>query len=180
MISSVLDRPLVRPFLPQRHYSRADQRETLAELVERHGPLPAEVARECMLKIVEALRADVEAGLPHGRLTLADVIIDDHGGVEVQRRNNGGNDPAALLADLAGIWHYLATGQTNDRLTGIRRPRFLAARLGWGRAPASLRTIQPETPEELDAIYRRLLSNQPAERFPNLDSLAAALGAYAS
>ncbi len=179
MFSSVLDRPAVRPSIPVRPLPPVDGRESLEALIEQHGALPGEVALECMLKIVEAMRAEPTNGLAYRRLAPSQVMIDDQGNVALDRAGGLGertDDPTAILADLAGILYSLVTGQSQESHASPRRNGFLTTRLGWGRQPAaSLLAIRPDVSADLDSIYRRMLSKRPGERFPNLTCLFTAL-----
>jgi serine/threonine protein kinase len=150
--------------------------ETLEEVLHREGCLPAERASAILAQVLEALAEAHAAGVLHLGLTAEDIVFDDAGEVRVRNagiaeaaelaneRRTDGSAPQVGAADVrADVW--AAGALLFELVTG--RP-FVAA------------TDDPEhvhAPRVVRAILARALASDPAERFPDARSMAAALRA---
>jgi serine/threonine protein kinase len=171
-----------RLFLATRLVEGAD----LASLLTRSGPLDPARAVDLVGQVARALDAAHAAGLVHGALSTADVLL--------VRRGDGGDpagaaagedvvqltglgvappvgpgeasapDPRADVQALAGVLFELLTG----------RPPLPAAE---PPAPSSLR---PGVPPDLDGVVLRGLAADPGQRWTSAGGMAAAARAVLS
>ncbi|MGZ4129771.1 MAG: protein kinase domain-containing protein [Actinomycetota bacterium] len=148
--------------------------ETLEDVLHREGRLPADRANTVVAEVLEALAGAHAVGVLHLDLTAADVVFDDAG--EVRVRNAG----------IAAASHPAPERRTNgsapnvgdpDPRTDVWAAGALLFELLTGR-PFVAATDDPErmdAPRAVRAIVTRALASDPAERFPDARSMAAAL-----
>jgi serine/threonine-protein kinase len=85
-------------------------------------------------------------------------------------------DGRADIYGIGGLAYFLLTGR--PPFAGSSAMKVLAAHLYEPPAPPSRR--RPDVPADLDAVVLRCLAKAPADRFPDVASLEAALGACES
>jgi serine/threonine-protein kinase len=88
----------------------------------------------------------------------------------------GGQDELDARSDiysLGAVAYFLLTGQ--PPFAGRSAVKILAAHLY--ESPASLMTQRPDVPPALEAVIARCLGKKPADRFPDVRTLEAALAA---
>jgi serine/threonine-protein kinase len=182
---------------------------SLAELVERHGPLPPARAVYLLRQVCGALREAHAAGLIHRDIKPSNIFSARRGGVE---------DVAKLLdfglvrpAETARAAHLSAEGQvlgtplfmSPEQAAGGReldersdiyslgavayhvltgQPPFdgdsgIAVMIAHARDPVVPPSrVRRGIPEDLERVVLRCLAKDPAERFPDAESLEQALG----
>jgi eukaryotic-like serine/threonine-protein kinase len=150
--------------------------ETLEEVVQREGRLPTDRAVAIVVDVLEALAEAHAVGVLHLGLTAADVVFDDRGQVRV--RNAGIAEAAAAIGERppAGPTPVQTSA---DARTDVRAAGALLFELLTG-APFAPGTDDPEdlhAPRAVRAIAARALADDPADRFPDARSMAAALRA---
>jgi serine/threonine-protein kinase len=157
--------------------------EDLGSLLQRAGPLDAARAVDVAGQVARALDAAHAAGLVHGHLTPAGVLLvppadggDPPHGDQVDVRVTGlgiappvdpqGSEPdrPADVAALAALLYELLTGQPPSPAPGPP-------------APSSLR---PGIPRDLDGVVLRGLAADPAQRWSSAGGMAAAARAVLS
>jgi serine/threonine-protein kinase len=182
---------------------------TLEQLVERHGPCPANRAIYFLCQVCGALREAHGIGLIHRDIKPSNVMICERGGRHDTAKlldfglvvpiggSSGGEKltqegaitgtPAYMSPEQAGgqeeidaggdiysvgaLAYFLLTGQ--PPFAGRSSVKMLAAHLY--EPPTPLTTDHPEVPAELEAVVLKCLAKNPADRYPNVQSLDAAL-----
>jgi serine/threonine-protein kinase len=165
--------------------TRLVEGEDLASLLARSGPLDPARAVDLVGQVARALDAAHAAGLVHGALSTADVLLarrgdgDDVAGCArqdvVQLTGLGvappvdpvdgqAPDPRTDVAALAGMLFELLTGRPPLPATGPP-------------APSSLR---PGLPPDLDGVVLRGLATDPGRRWTSAGGMAAAARAVLS
>jgi serine/threonine-protein kinase len=185
---------------------------SLAELVERHGPLPPGRVVYLLRQVCGALREAHAAGLIHRDIKPSNIIAATRGGVEdVAKLLDFGlvrSAAPARLAPLSGEGQILGTPlfMSPEQATGGReldersdiyalgavayylltgRPPFegeegIAVLIAHARDPVVPPSrVRPSIPEDLERVVLRCLAKDPAERFPDAESLERALGVCA-
>lgn len=162
---------------------------SLATLLAEQGPLDWRSAAGFALEVAGAVAAMHAAGVVHGNVEAASVVLAPEGGGDEARLVGFGfavRDPAACEAwswtdaeasddvrRLGAMLYELVTGTRPPRdlgaAHGARRLRDLLAERGGGALTASMR--------ELCAIVERATSDAPARRFGSARELAEALRA---
>ncbi|SIO31288.1 serine/threonine protein kinase [Singulisphaera sp. GP187] len=183
----------------------------LAELVERHGPLPPERAVYLLRQVCLALREAHGVGLIHRDVKPSNIIAARRGGMDdVAKLLDFGLVRPAVAAtprssQLSREGQILGTplfmspeqargGQELDERTDIYSLGAVAYFLLTGRPPfdepdeigviiahARDPVIPPAQvcagiPEDVDRVVLRCLAKDPADRFPDAESLERALG----
>jgi len=91
-----------------------------------------------------------------------------------QASGSAGVGPAADVYALGGILHFLATGK--PPFDGARAEARLR---GGGRVePPAAREVAAGVPPALEAIVRRAMAFDPADRYPSVEALAAEIGRF--
>jgi serine/threonine-protein kinase len=183
---------------------------SLADLVERHGPLPPERAVFLLRQVCGALREAHATGLIHRDIKPSNIFAAWRGGMEdvaklldfglvrptstarsahlsgegqvlgtplfmSPEQATGGweLDERSDIYSLGAVAYYLLTGQ----------PPFeggdgIAVLIAHARDPVVPPSeVRPGIPKDLERVVLRCLAKDPAERFPNAESLERALGA---
>lgn len=172
---------------------------TLADRIEREGPLPpAEVARIGAI-LAGTLLAVSSAGVVHGDVKPANIVLEADGRVlladfglgrrhtwteDEARRGSGtpvfmapellAGGPSTQASDLYALGvtlRWALTGKPPFRAAGIEQLRAEALT---GPVP-SLRSECPGAPAALVAAIERAMAPRPGDRFPHAGALAAAL-----
>ncbi|HEX9044884.1 MAG TPA: protein kinase, partial [Candidatus Limnocylindrales bacterium] len=176
--------------------------EDLASLLRRNGPLGARQAARIAAEVAHALDAAHAQGIVHRDVKPGNVLIATDGRVKV---TDFGIARAATDAQLTlpgttmGSVHYLAPEQVRglgatqasdvyalgivlyEMLVGHRPwEADTAAAVAMGRlgGPVPGPSDQVAVAPDLDAIVRRALAKDPADRFPSAGAMAAALEAF--
>ena len=172
--------------------------QSLAEQMEKHGPLAARRAAALLRTVAEAVDYAHRLGVLHLDLKPGNVLIDEHGEPMVAdfglaRRLEG--TLAGVVEEVSGTPSYMAPEQATaggrigigtdvyalgatlyESLTG--RPPFRGAtaretleQVVCAMAP-SPRSFERSIPLDLQAICMRCLRKDPAERYPSARALA--------
>ena len=182
---------------------------SLAELVERHGPLPPARAVYLLRQVCGALREAHAAGLIHRDIKPSNIFAARRGGMDdvAKLLDFGLVRPAATAraAHLSGEGQILGTplfmspeqargGRELDERSDIYslgavayylltgRPPFdgeggIAVMIAHARDPVVPPSrVRAGIPEDLERVVLRCLAKDPAERFPDAESLERALG----
>ena len=185
---------------------------SLADLVERHGPLPPGRVVYLLRQVCQALREAHAAGLIHRDIKPSNIFAAHRGGMDdvAKLLDFGLVRPAAgsRAAHLTGEGQVLGTplfmspeqatgGRELDERSDIYSLGAVAYYLLTGRPPfdggdgigvmiAHARDpvvppsrVRADVPEDLERVVLRCLAKDPAERFPDAESLERALGACA-
>jgi eukaryotic-like serine/threonine-protein kinase len=183
---------------------------SLAELVERHGPLPPARAVYLLRQVCEALHEAHSAGLIHRDIKPSNIFAARRGGRDdvaklldfglvrpaptpvaahlseegqilgtpmfmSPEQATGGRqlDQRSDIYSLGAVAYYLLTGRPPfDAASGIG---VLIAHARDPAVPPS--QVRAGIPLDLDQVVLRCLAKNPADRFPDAESLERALGA---
>jgi serine/threonine-protein kinase len=125
-----------------------------------------------ILKVVDFGISNPEARRAPGR---GDGVIGTPAYMSPEQLTGGSVDARADIWSLGVVLYELLTGalpfagETRDVVEGVVR-----------RVPAPVRATRPDVPEALSALLARCLAKDPAHRFPDVTTLAAALAAFAT
>lgn len=179
--------------------------ESLAQRLDREGPLPPTEAARLVQRVAEALDYAHRLGILHLDLKPANVLVDEHGEPQVadfglSRRLGESLD--AEEGDVSGTPSYMAPEQAMGRnqLIGVAtdlyglgailyelltgRPPFLGATprqtleqlvVGTFSTP---RALDPRLPADLDAICTTCLARETSQRYPSARQLVEDLGRF--
>jgi serine/threonine-protein kinase len=151
--------------------------EHLSSVLARTGPLDPARAVDLVGQVARALDAAHAAGLVHGALSTADVLLAGHGDGDPAGAAAGGD--VVLLTGL-GVPPALGPGQEPDPRADVQALAGLLFELLTGRpprpapeppAPSSLR---PDLPPDLDGVVLRGLAADPGQRWTSAGGMAAA------
>ncbi|MGB1927152.1 MAG: serine/threonine-protein kinase, partial [Rubripirellula sp.] len=171
--------------------------EDLSSLLRRIGRLPSDKGIEIARQICGGLYAAHERGVIHLDLKPANIMLDGRGKVRItdfglarlmtsDHREGIVGTPAYMAPEqLAGgavgehsdvyalglIFHEIFTGKPVFRASSIAE----MIRLRDQSAPSRISSIGKDIDPVVDKIIQRCLSNDPAERPPNVVQIAAAL-----
>ncbi len=174
----------------------------LAEVIEKDRPSPAEAAR-IVADIAEALHFAHLQGFVHRDIKPENVLLDagrrplltDFGLAtsfeEVVRRKGLRSGTLAYMSPEQVAGETQLIGPRSDIYSlGVVLYELLTGRLPYqARTPGALReqilfkpptpprALNPQVPEELEAVCLRCLSKLPSDRFPSASELASALRA---
>jgi serine/threonine protein kinase len=160
--------------------------KTLRDVVGERGPLPAHEAARIVVQVAAALDAAHEAGVIHCDVKPANVIVDEHGRAKLTdfgvARAARGTREHQLIGTARYIAPELVAGEPATERSDVfslglvayeliaGRPAFaemdtedlLRERLD-GPAP-SLRGARVGVSDDVDAVVRRALAREPAQR----------------
>jgi hypothetical protein len=155
------------------------QGRSLARLLADEGPLPAERSITIGAQILDGLRAAHEAQVIHGNLKPENVFLT----------SRAGSDDYVRLVDFGAV-DARASGPPADIWTDLSAFGAIVYRMLYGRSPSpedagddgaveQRREPPPTAPtllahpmsRRLDAIARRCLRNDPADRWPSTAKL---------
>ncbi len=173
---------------------------TLAEVLIREGPMDALRASTLVRQVVDALAAAHRAGLIHGDVKPANVLLAADGRAKladfglvrdaVESLPDGpiAGTPAFMAPELFEGAH--ASPRSDFYAVGVMLFYLLTARLPFAgdrirtlirshrdRAAPDIRQLAPETPAAVATILERCLAKAPGSRFESADELAQALQA---
>jgi eukaryotic-like serine/threonine-protein kinase len=183
--------------------------QSLAELVERHGPQPPGRVVYLLRQICQALREAHAAGLIHRDIKPSNIFVSQRGGMDdvaklldfglvlpiaktgapqlsredqilgtplfmspEQATGGGELDGRSDIYSLGAVAYFLLTGRPPfEDEDGIR---LMIAHARDPVVPPSL--LKVNVPRDLERVVLRCLSKEPADRFPDSESLEKAMG----
>jgi eukaryotic-like serine/threonine-protein kinase len=177
--------------------------ESLKQLVDRTGPLPARRAVELGLQVAEALAFAHNAGLVHRDVKPQNVLVTEDGEAKVTdfgiARSLDVEHGVTQTGTVLGTSNYLspeqARGQTVTPATDVYSLGVVLYELLTGEVPfpgenfvavamkhineepPSLLERRPDVPMRLVAAIDRALAKDPAQRFPSMSAFCAELRA---
>ena len=143
--------------------------ETLQRVIAGRG-LNARRAMDYAIQMADALAEAHAAGIVHGHLTTANVIVTPKGTVKILE---------------FGLGPWTRSGRSNEKRDDIFALGTVLFEIIAGRpfgeefTPAEQRAISKEVPPELDDIIGRLLNNDPDRAYSSPATAAAGLRAAA-
>ena len=177
--------------------------ESLKQLVDRTGPLPARRAVELGLQVAEALAFAHNAGLVHRDVKPQNVLVTEDGEAKVTdfgiARSLDVEHGVTQTGTVLGTSNYLspeqARGQTVTPATDVYSLGVVLYELLTGEVPfpgenfvavamkhineepPSLLERRPDVPMRLVAAIDRALAKDPAQRFPSMGAFCTELRA---
>src|SRR3954454_19747056 len=177
--------------------------ESLKQLVDRAGPLPARRVVELGVQMADALAFAHQHGLVHRDVKPQNVLINSEGEARVTdfgiARSLDVEHGVTQTGTVLGTSNYLspeqARGQTVTPATDVYSLGVVLYELLTGEVPFPGETFvavamkhineeppsvlekRPDTPARLVYIVERALAKDPADRFPSMDAFAADLRA---
>src|SRR4051794_24748330 len=177
--------------------------ESLKQLVDRSGPLPARRAIELTLQVAEALAFAHNAGLVHRDVKPQNVLVTEDGEAKVTdfgiARSLDVEHGVTQTGTVLGTSNYLspeqARGQTVTPATDVYSLGVVLYELLTGEVPFPGETFvavamkhineeppsvlerRPDVPVRLAAAIDRALAKEPRQRFASMDAFAAELEA---
>ena len=158
--------------------------DSFADILEREGPLTPERAAAVVADALEGVAEAHAVGVLHLDLSPANVVVGEDGRIRVR---NAGIAQAVLLAgDATATTEARATapdappeGAAGDARSDVWAAGRLLLTLATGRASPELRDDDVERirARSLRAVVTRAIASDPAERFADAGSMAAALRA---
>jgi serine/threonine protein kinase len=147
--------------------------ETLAEILERDGPLAAARAASIVADVLDGLAEAHAAGVLHLDVAASNVVVGRDGRVRVR---GAGIAEAALEAGDVASSIVPPEGSAVDVRSDVRSAGVLLFTLLTGHVPAN--GANPErvrAPRAIRSVLGRSLAGDPVDRFPDAASMAAAL-----
>ena len=177
--------------------------ESLKQLVDRNGPLPARRAIELALQVADALAFAHQAGLVHRDVKPQNVLVTEDGEAKVTdfgiARSLDVEHGVTQTGTVLGTSNYLspeqARGQTITPATDVYSLGVVLYELLTGEVPfpgdnfvavamkhineppPSLLERRPDVPARLMHAVERALAKDPADRFPTMEAFALELRA---
>ena len=177
--------------------------ESLKQLVDRNGPLPARRAIELALQVADALAFAHQAGLVHRDVKPQNVLVTEDGEAKVTdfgiARSLDVEHGVTQTGTVLGTSNYLspeqARGQTITPATDVYSLGVVLFELLTGEVPfpgdnfvaVAMKHIneppppllerRPDVPVRLVHAIERALAKDPADRFPTMEAFAAELRA---
>src|SRR5438034_5078606 len=151
---------------------------SVAELVRTNGPMDLTHCLRILEQVASALDYAHRRGVFHGALSSSNVVLDAN--------------EWALVGDLA-VAEVVATAREAAAAFNARGPtpgadQYALAALAYeclsgtrpaGEAPPKLSELRPDIPPHVSDALRQGLSKRPADRFPSVLDLVAAVGGTA-
>jgi serine/threonine protein kinase len=177
----------------------------LETLIQRQGPLPVGKAVDCILQASRGLEAAHRMGIIHRDIKPANLLLDRSGVVKVldmglARLDEGDAGAAGLTSTgvIMGTVDYMAPEQAMDTRSADRRsdiyalgcsfhylltgkPMFsgdtmMKRLLAHREQPVpALRATLPDIPPGVDAIFRRMVAKEAADRYQTVGEVIADL-----
>src|SRR5216683_2037760 len=160
--------------------------KTLRDVVAERGPLPPHEATRLVAQVAAALDAAHEAGVIHCDVKPANVIVDEQGRAKLTDFGVARAARGPREHELIGTARYIApervmgepaTERSDVFSLGLVAYELIAGRPAFGEMetedllrlrldapPPSLRSARVGVSEDVDAVVRRALSRDPAER----------------
>jgi eukaryotic-like serine/threonine-protein kinase len=175
--------------------------ETLKDVVEREGPLPARRVIELGIEIANALAFAHGNGLVHRDVKPQNVLLNGDGRAKVTdfgiARSQDVEQGMTQTGTVVGTSHYIAPEQARgdpvdeqsdvyslgavlyELLTGeVPYPgdNFVAVAMRHLHDPVpDVQERRPDVPSRLAAVVERALQKEPADRFPSMKAFSRAL-----
>jgi beta-lactam-binding protein with PASTA domain/predicted Ser/Thr protein kinase len=171
----------------------------LKQVVRDHGALEPALAADIVLQILKAARFAHRRGVVHRDIKPHNVIVDDEGRAKVTDFGiaRAGASDMTETGSIMGTAQYLSPEQAQghpvdarsdlysigivlyELLTGVlpfdaESPVTIALKQV-SEDPVPPAQLNPAVPPALDAVVRRALRKDPAERYPDADAFIAAL-----
>lgn len=179
--------------------------ETLADLLEREGPLEPDRAVDIVLQVLGALRTAHESGVIHRDVKPANILIGDGGRVKVgdfgvAKAAYASGADVTTTGSVLGSVPYLSPEQVSGReldarsdlyavgvvlyelLTG-RRPfqaetDMATAMMRLTTDPLPPRALRPGIPRRLEAVVLRALARRAGDRYSSAEEMSAVLSRF--
>jgi serine/threonine protein kinase/formylglycine-generating enzyme required for sulfatase activity len=176
----------------------------LSDVVRQHGPLPIAQVVRYVLDAARGLAYAHQRGIVHRDVKPSNLIVDPSGVVKVLDLGLARTSAAmagaelTLPGDVVGTLEYMAPEQAAGSPDVDRRAdvyglgctlyRLITGQFLYNGGSASaliaahrdekipsLRSLRDEVPRSLDAVFKRMVAKQPADRFQNMDEVITAL-----
>lgn len=176
---------------------------SLDAVVAERGALPPAQAARMLSQVAAGLQHAHDRGVVHRDVKPANVLVDDQGNAYVSDFGIARRDDGAIVTRaglVLGSWDYMSPEQrAGERVTaaadqyafGVMAFEVFTGRLPFPGTPAevirghmetpapSLRAVVPELTPAVDALIARMLSKDPAHRWPSLVEARERLGVLA-
>jgi serine/threonine-protein kinase len=177
--------------------------EDLAALIRRNGPLPPRQAARLVAEVARALEAAHERGIVHRDVKPGNIMLTANGRVKVTDfgiARAWADARLTLPGTTLGSVHYFSPEQALGEPTtaasdiyslGIVLFELLTGRRPWegdsaasvamariSASPPSASEVRPSVPPALDAIDRKAMAPEAADRFASAGAMAEALEAF--
>jgi tRNA A-37 threonylcarbamoyl transferase component Bud32 len=179
--------------------------DTLADLLQREGPLTAGRAVSIAEPVARALEAAHEKGMVHRDVKPGNIMVDRSGTVKVVDfgiARAAADDTLTQTGTVLGTAAYLspeqAQGETVDARSDVYSLGCVLYEMTTGRPPFTADStlavaykhvredpvppsrLNPDVPPELDAVVMTALAKDPAARYPSGGTMREALSAAAT
>jgi eukaryotic-like serine/threonine-protein kinase len=175
--------------------------ENLKSLLAREGRLPVGRALVLTEQIARALAVAHELGIVHRDVKPQNVLVDRSGTAKVTdfgiARSVDLDDELTETGTVLGTGYYISPEQANGERADERSDQYSLGVVGYelltGEVPykgenlmavasrhvrdpvPSVRARRPDVPARVDAVLTRSMAKRPADRYPSMAALAAAL-----
>ena len=176
--------------------------QTLADLIERHGPLEIDEVIAITAGVLQGLEAAHRAGMVHRDVKPGNVLLPDEGGVKlsdfgIAKALDDESADVTMAGVLMGTPTYLAPellvgeppSPASDvygmgcllyaQLTGdppFTRGDAMAIAYAHRNEPVPpITSRRPDVPEDLAAVTMRALAKEPGDRYPSAAAMRTAL-----
>jgi eukaryotic-like serine/threonine-protein kinase len=174
--------------------------ETLDQLLQRSGALPAARAAHLAAQVLGALDTAHAAGVVHRDLKPSNIMVTESGGVKIldfALARVAGADQMTAVGVMVGTPAYMSPerilgnevdGRADVYSAGVLFYRLLTNKIPFEAAsptemvekqlsqmPTSARTHRPDLPEWCEGVLSRALAKAPSDRFQTAGAFRAAL-----
>ncbi|MBN9118353.1 MAG: serine/threonine protein kinase [Planctomycetes bacterium] len=182
---------------------------TLQQLVDRDGPMPPDVAAECVAQAASGLQHAHERGFVHRDIKPANLIRDRFGAIKILdmglARSGSDRDKLTEVLDegaVVGTADYISPEQaincpTVDARADIYSLGATLFTMVVGKTPFEgnttqklmqhqlraappLRELNPDVPEELARVVAKMLAKKPIDRYQSAAEVIEALAPWAA
>ena len=179
----------------------------LSQIVKTKGPLPVAQALDCVLQAARGLEFAHKHGVIHRDIKPANLLLDNGGTVKLLdlglariEGDTGTNADLTSTGEVMGTVDYMAPEQALDTRTAdarsdvyslgitlwyllVGRPAYEGASLmkrlfAHREAPIpALQAVRTDIPDVVEALFRKMVAKQPAQRFQTMSEVIAAVQA---